>query len=175
MGCTLVQKLLKICSWLWCWKKKTLKEHKSQKTSFYEFLFIWKLIKHIPIWNRYPKRLLMKPKVILLKPSWINHWNFVVVEILHTSHLEITITTYDTLRWIRTSLHSEVVFLCKWKHLSTQKIWSAVGGPFPWRQTDLLPFELKHLLCFTLGKALLLWASLNELGYDPQIRGGPGE
>ncbi len=49
-------------------KKKTLKEHKSQKTSFYEFLFIWKLTKHIPIWNRYPKKLLMKPKVILLKP-----------------------------------------------------------------------------------------------------------
>jgi hypothetical protein len=46
----------------------------------------------------------MKPKVILLKPSWINHWNFVVVEILHTSHLEITIRTYDTLRWIHTSI-----------------------------------------------------------------------
>jgi hypothetical protein len=121
MGCTLVQKLLKICSWLWCWKTNTLKEHKSQETSFYEFLFIWKLIKHIPIWNRYPKRLLMKPKVILLKPSWINQWNFVVVEILHTSPLEITITTYDTLRWIRTSLHSEVIFLCNWKHLSTHR------------------------------------------------------
>jgi hypothetical protein len=32
-------------------KTNTLKEHKSQETSFYEFLFIWKLIKHIPIWN----------------------------------------------------------------------------------------------------------------------------
>jgi len=63
-------------------KINTLKEYlyKSQKTSFYKFLFIWKLIKHIPIWNCYPKRLLMKPKVILLKPSWINHchWKFVV-------------------------------------------------------------------------------------------------
>jgi len=49
-------------------KENTLKEHKSQKTSFYEFLFIWKSIKHIPIWKRYPKRLLMKPKLILLKP-----------------------------------------------------------------------------------------------------------
>ncbi len=39
MECKLVEKALKVYSWIWHWKAKTLKEHKFEERSFYASLF----------------------------------------------------------------------------------------------------------------------------------------
>jgi hypothetical protein len=37
------------------------------------------------------------------------------------------------------------------------------------------PFELNSFFVLYIGEGVLLWASLDQLGYDPQIRGSLGE
>jgi len=72
MGHKLVQKVLKICLWLWCLKekKKTLKRHKSEKTPFHSSL----------LGEWLTKGWLIEHKVVLV-PMNPHHWNSQILEL----------------------------------------------------------------------------------------------